>query len=178
MSTKLDTGDLQDALDSVQSTDSHAFDVGYISTPQSVTWVRRSGRQLLSPTGPLDLDWVYEARLFSATGELRWKWSQDHGRWSIIDDATATTHGWSVLREHSRQRVRLLRGTARDAGAQGWTSLWDGQAAPFEIPLELARGEGALITAVEYVQQDPTHGTVDVVAERFTGLQAWMGTRE
>lgn len=170
-------GSLAEVLKSLETREERTFGVGYITTPQAVTWVIRRGRELVGPAGPLALEWVYEARLFGADGDLRWRWHQDHGTLTVLDDALAAARGWTVLAEHDHQRTRLLRGSARDTSRPGWISMWDGQAAPYDIPLQLARGERAALAAIEYVQQDPHHGTMDVVAERFVGLSAWKGTK-
>lgn len=177
MSTDVTIGDLHEVLKALESR-RQGFEIGYVSTPHAVSWVRRQGHELVGATGPIELDWVYEARLFGADGDLRWTWHQDHGRWTVIDDALAKARGWSVLGEQDHQRVRLLRGEARADGSNGWTSLWDKQAAPFAVPLEVAQGKRVAITAIEYVQQNSEHGTVDVVTERFVALHAWKGTKE
>lgn len=175
MNTDANRGTLPEMLAGLASRDAQAFGVGYVSTPRAVTWVRREGRELVSAHGRLDLDWVYEARLFGTAGDLRWRWCEDHGEWGVLDDAAAAARGWKVLQAQAGQRTRLLRGSAQAAGAGGWTSLWDGQAAPFAIPLELMPGARATLTAIEYVQEDPRHGTVDVVAERYVTLEPWKG---
>lgn len=171
-------GTLPELLAMLASRDAQAFNIGYVSTPRTVAWVRRRGQDLVTAAGTLDLEWAYETRLFGAEGDLRWRWDEDHGQWSVLNDALAAARGWSALKDHAHQRVRLLRGSALAAGTGGWTTLWDGQAAPYDLPIELARGASAALTTIEYVCQDPRHGTVDVVAERFVALQAWKGTEE
>lgn len=168
--TSINRGSVSEMLEGLASRPSQAFGVGYVSMPDAVTWVRRDGSQLMTADGPLDLSWAYDVRLFGSDGDLRWRWHETHGEWYVLDDAAAAGRGWQPLSNHAGQRRRLLRGSPRQISTAGWTLLWDGQAAPFDVPIQLNTDERAMITAIEYTDQDPNHGTVAVVAERYVSL--------
>lgn len=147
-----------------------ATEVGFMQSPMQVGFVRRTGDRLLLHDGTeVDLSWVFDLRMFSASAEMHWWWDQRsaEGRHHILDDSTAAGRGWFPLPAGSPRR--LLRGTAGDI-KPGWSRLHDGHSQPLWIPFIVKPGSQVALCAVEYACTDD-HGNIGVVAERLTTFE-------
>ncbi|MFT4228495.1 CRISPR-associated protein Csx19 [Micropruina sp.] len=144
------------------------FEVGFVESPQGSMFVRRTAGALRDHRGSVDLDWVYDARLFTAGAEFHWWWDQSlgEGRHSVLDDAAAKARSWWALDPPAQ---RVLRGPVK-AVADGWSKLHDGHSRPLWVPVEAVVGRHLALGVVEYVKRDE-HGNVGVIAERFTTVQ-------
>lgn len=152
--------------------DAGTFLVGFAQSPGRAEFVRRDGVVLTTRSGPLDLDWIYDLRVFSEDAEFHWWWDQDarDGRHAILDDAAATGRGWEPLLSHPQ---RLVRGTVTHTTPEdgGWSRLHDGHSRPLWIPFQAQPSRRVGLGVVEYVRTDERHGNCGVVAERFTGFK-------
>ncbi len=144
------------------------FEVGFVESPDGSAFVRRTAGALSDHRGAVDLDWVYDARLFTAYAEFHWWWDQSlgEGRHGILDDAVAKTRSWRTLDPPGQ---RVLRGKVK-AVANGWSKLHDGHSHPLWVPVEAVVDQRLALGVVEYLKRDE-HGNVGVIAERFTTVQ-------
>ncbi|MFT3945069.1 MAG: CRISPR-associated protein Csx19 [Ancrocorticia sp.] len=150
--------------------------LGYIQAPNLVAWVRREGNTLWTSRGPVDtdqLEWVYDLRLFNDVADIHWWWNEDHGLWFQLEDAAVVKPHMTPMVGHPNQQRRILRGTAREHLPGGWTTMWDGQAAPYDLPIEVPLDGRAYLEATEYVAREDDLGNVSIVAERLAGPRNW-----
>ncbi|MBK9159520.1 MAG: CRISPR-associated protein Csx19 [Propionibacteriaceae bacterium] len=163
------TGSLVEALAAADS----ALVVGFAQSPQSSVFIRREGESLVTPTSdgsrlePVDLDWIYDLRLFWPQAELHWWWDQREavGTWSVLNDEAANELRW----KNRGTDTRLIRGSV-GTSLNGWSRVHDGHSRPLWVPIESQRGARLQVQVAEYTARD-THGNVGVVAERLMGIE-------
>lgn len=154
-----EVGTLAEALGSLGS----EFGVGFVQSPRRDCFVRRSGATLSSPGAAVDLDWVYDLRLWDAGAEFHWWWDQASavGRWRVRRDDPEETSS-------TMEGQRLVRGSVQRV-EQGWSLLSDGHSRPLWVPIDASPGARVAVGVREYLHTD-AHGNVSVASERLTGL--------
>lgn len=165
-------------LDCLKSLEPDDPVIGFAQCPGGAFFVHRQGEKLSSPaTSSIDLDAIFDLRLFDDDRELHWWWEGDNGRWAVLDDSAAKAHEWCVRSDSDNSRLldsRLLRGTAREQkGWAGriWTRMFDGQARSYWIPVTIKLGSRAKFGVVEYVGD--FDGNTAVVGERLASIDTY-----
>lgn len=165
--------------------------VGLLYSLESADFVRLNGSALVDRTNAprRDLDRVFEARIFSGVGELRWlKEPNATGRAAFVSEGEVGPTGWTPtpptdVEPHNHQY--LLWGAHAPANltkVDGWTTLESPRTGRIAVPLttNLAAGQRAILLAREYLGAEPgvagrDHGNVAVVEERLIGLDLYRG---
>jgi CRISPR-associated protein (TIGR03984 family) len=121
----------------------------------------------------LDLDGVFDARVFTPQLELRWTRGESGGRALLVSEGGAGPAGWERLEleaEPLEATTYLLLGEVeRPTPGPGWTRLTSGRAGAIELPIT-TQGQRLLLRAVEYVAVDQEHGNAYICEERLLGL--------
>lgn len=135
-----------------------------------------NGREFTGPGEKrLDLPDVYEARVFSGEGELRW-WNDPRrgcGRAAYVSEGEGPP--WDAVdgRELTRldENVYILWGKTAGPSEGGWTVLHEARIGTLEVPVEV-RGTGCRVglKSIEYVGFDE-QGNARVLEERYLGLE-------
>jgi CRISPR-associated protein (TIGR03984 family) len=124
----------------------------------------------------IDLTTVYEARVFSEKGELRWLNNSDGvGRAVLLSEEPLSDHfSLEVDLEnlHSIDQTYLLWGKGISTNTQtGWSQIGKSRVGTISIPFKGVRsGMYVCLNAREYLQEVDQHGNVSVVEERLIGL--------
>lgn len=133
----------------------------------------------------LDLDAIFEARVFTKDAELRWLRTPGGSRTILVREeaSAATDSGASETDVDDRQAFHgtidqsyLLWGEAlADAAVGGWASLATARIGTLRVPLPADKGlppYGRMaIHAREYLFTDDTHGNAYVGDERLLALE-------
>ncbi|WP_018653245.1 type III-D CRISPR-associated protein Csx19 [Actinomadura flavalba] len=120
-------------------------------------------------------DGVFEARLFDARCELRWKETDDERGTAVAltEDPAGLPPGFDPLPELDVSGVvdgeYLLWGRAVTESG-GWTTLTTERIGSLRVPAVIAAGGHAALTTREYIERDPLYGNAAVVEERLLGL--------
>jgi len=129
----------------------------------------------------IDLEPVFEARVFGEGRELRWvKTDGRHGRAALLGSHEVTLDGFEPvggpndeLRDagvHPLERSYLLWGTVIQT-TDGWAEVGERRIAPFAVPVDGVRpGDEICLKATELVSHD-AYGNAYVAAEMLVGLE-------
>lgn len=134
------------------------------------------GREFVESGGKgSDLTDVYEARIFSRYGELRW-WNDPRrgiGRAAYVSEGEGPA--WDAVdgRELTRldENMYVLWGRSAGPSQGGWTVLHEARIGSLEVPVEV-RGPGCRVglKSIEYVGFDE-QGNARVLEERYLGFE-------
>lgn len=133
----------------------------------------RDGR-CLSPTGPIDVSAVYEARAFTEHLELRW---MEPGHAVLLTEreeaipAAFTTRIAPLNAVTTIQTRYLLWGSATPL-APGWTTLRSSRVGVITVPVAHTGRERVRLTVREYVAAD-AHGNAYVADERLIRFEPY-----
>lgn len=134
---------------------------------------------------PIDLDPVYEARIFNQEAELRWlNTAAGKGRAVLVSELEQNLDGYRALVElvaHPLFQTYLLWGfgVERRPG-EGWSRLTTARVGGIDVPIDISAslalaGPGekvrVLLDAKEYLAETDIHGNVAVQDERLCGLR-------
>jgi CRISPR-associated protein (TIGR03984 family) len=140
-----------------------------------------AGGRLLDPLdGPVSIEGVFEARVFSERGELRWLAGDDSGRAALLLDAPPDElpDRWepaaAVPYRDRFTRRYLLWGRQVPSATPGWTRLDEARVGPRDIPA--AGGPYLRLEAWEYVGE--RDGNACVLAERLVAIRPYQPGRE
>jgi CRISPR-associated protein (TIGR03984 family) len=124
----------------------------------------------------IDLGSVYEARVFSEKGELRWLNDSDGlGRAVLLSEEPLSDHFSQAVdleNLHSIDQTYMLWGKGIETDTKtGWSQIGKSRIGVISIPLEgVCGGTYVCLNAREYLQEVDRHGNVSVVEERLIGL--------
>jgi|GEM_PF-1927857 len=152
--------------------------------------VVRDGALCLDAGGIADPAGIFELRAFNARAELRWlsEPGARGGRAAIVTvEPLALPDGWTdaphpiLAAEADRPPVDLRRhyvlwGRGAPDGNEpaGWSRLAEARVGALWVPLAGVPKDGMVrLAAVEHLAEDDAHGTVYVLDERLTGLEAY-----
>jgi CRISPR-associated protein (TIGR03984 family) len=127
---------------------------------------------------PVSLDGCFEARMFSAAGELRWL-HRNAGR-GVAVVVSETTHPLGVAESEDYQAslgpiTYLVWGTGNGASQSGWSQTHQARVGSRWYPTAgLADGERLELHAVEYIGRGE-HGNAIILEERLCGLRVREG---
>lgn len=138
-----------------------------------------------SDGNPLNLDTVYEARVFHEDAELRWVNNNNYcGDSVLISENKSCIDGFNesgnitILKKLDQSHTYLLWGELAivNSGdnrplAKGWSRLTTARIGSLDIPLDGLTNR-ARIKAVEYLNIIDDHGNVGVIDERLVALEA------
>jgi len=162
--------------------------VGLAYSPNRCSFVQRSGAGLLdhhhaTPTlSELVHDDIFECRLFSPQGELRW-WHPPSepsgvGVAALLTETSVEPAGWTLASTREvevREGEYLLwgEGMAQKPAAQGWSWLSAARVGPMAVPFgNVADGGKVVLRVTEYVDlESDEHGNAVVVEERLVELR-------
>ncbi len=161
----------------------------------------RSGAVEFADGASLDPALIFEARLFNATGELRWlrdPLGQGEGPAVYLtetrSDRFKADQGWEKHPKDNEQAEAWLQITVQDQAyllwgkrwqpkgslPEGWSLLATARIGELPIPLKLSdKGKGAKLKVREYLGPVPDpvarcHGNIVVIEERLVGLEEWV----
>jgi len=120
----------------------------------------------------LDLEGVFDARVFTPGHELRWTWTEAGGRALLLSESGAGLPGWERVEleaEALGPTTYLLLGELEGPVGAGWSRLTSGRTRVIEVPIA-ATTRRLLLRALEYVAVDPEHGNAYVCEERLLEL--------
>jgi CRISPR-associated protein (TIGR03984 family) len=166
--------------------------VGLFYSPQTCQFgLYCNGAFLDEAAKSLRLSYVYEARVFTEQGELRW-WNDPatgfgQGQAAYLSEAQRPPDGWPDCPAVRHEVVRwpnhyLLWGEGWDTNtrtlAAGWSRLAAGRIGTLPVPFGgLQPKERLQLSTVEYFGQAPglagEHGNVVVVEERLVKLEKY-----
>lgn len=146
--------------------------------------VHRDGGLYDHRDAPITLDPIFEARIFSPLGELRWlndpeNWGRGH---AVLVSPTAHTIDSWIARSRSivrppRKNTYLLWGTpcAADDMHSGWVCLADARIGRLHVPTAPPpAGQRVCLHSVEYLGRADgragEHGNVEVIDELLLGV--------
>ena len=139
--------------------------------------------EVISRKGEIQLDDVFEARVFSPASELRWLHASDgQGRAVVLtEDATALPDELSERPDplnavDTNASGYLLWGRAAAVAGDGWTTFATERIGTLDIPADITTGH-ARVTIREYVAVDPMHGNAYIAEERLLGFEPVSPTR-
>jgi CRISPR-associated protein (TIGR03984 family) len=121
---------------------------------------------------PLDLEGVFDARVFTPERELRWTRTEAGGTALLLSESGVGLAGWERIEleaEPLGPTTYLLLGELERAAGAGWSRLSSGRTRPIEVPVA-ATARRLLLRALEYVAVDPEHGNAYVCEERLLEL--------
>jgi len=154
--------------------------VALLATPAAFVVRRADGGQLWDPSGKAARPaGVFEARLFSERGELRWLAGGGSGRAALLLDVgpDALPDGWErgagIVYLDRLTRRYLLWGRASGSPVPGWTRLDEARVGPRDVPAE--GGPYLRLEAWEYV--GARHGNACVLAERLVAIRPYRPAR-
>lgn len=159
--------------------------VALLYAPKSCQFARfQDGILLNSEEQSIDLDSVFEARIFNSKAELRWlNETGGFGRAVLIsEDKTLPEFKQSVLEqpESSLSAIRtisqyyLLWGKGHDLAIESekWGILSEARIGQLRVPVgQLKAGQTVCLRAIEYLAEVDEYGNVAVVEERLLGLE-------
>lgn len=138
----------------------------------------------------VDLAPIFEARVFSATGELRWlKDPHSIGRSAYVSQETIGPGGWDGPDTSDAvpfDRRYLLWGSVTSDRESGLSSDWCRLRSPriggLNVPWKAEAGQRLVLTAVEYIGEAASdigsiHGNQTILDERLVGIEMDGGTR-
>lgn len=137
--------------------------VALLSSPRRFAVGRLAGDRVVDRTGsPLELDDVFEARLFIPDRELRWLRRGDGGDGTVV--AELDDGRWL----DPIDQTYLVWGASAGDQADGWTTLSTARGASLTVPV--ATSGRARLVAREYVRVDE-HGNARVADQRLLRLE-------
>jgi CRISPR-associated protein (TIGR03984 family) len=156
--------------------------VGLLYSPRECRLaVHREGRLFDEADANSDLSGIFEARIFSDAGELRW-WNDPAtpglGRAAYLSEQASGLGNWSAEQRddlHKLSNYYLLWGAQwqRAGLARGWAGLIEGRIGGFAVPIpELGPGDRVRLCTAEYLglaegAPGNEHGNMVVVDERL-----------
>ncbi len=152
--------------------------VALLAAPDRYTvgWIEGRASKAPWPTDArgqaLDLEGIFDARVFTPERELRWTWSEAGGSALLLSEPGAGLPGWErvVLEAEPMEQITyLLLGERQGPAGTGWSRLVSGRTGAIEVPIAAA-ARRLLLRAVEYVAVDPEHGNAFVYEERLLEL--------
>ena len=174
---------LREAIAACRSCFSDA--VGLFYSPESCRLGKVAGVSVTdSGNAVVNLERVFEARIFNANYELRWLNERGGTGMAVLlsEQAIADYFDESIdeLRAIATQhQTYLLWGGGLDTNLQpGWSRLATSRLGKLDVPIGgvSQQGQRVKLTAVEYFQRmDELYGNVIVAEERLTGLQKVLG---
>lgn len=141
-----------------------------IQPEQNVTLIG-SGRQ------EIDLQSVFEARVFNEQCEMRWLNIVDgEGKAVIISDQTLVSCLGEDLPELSaiatlKQKYLIWGEKTNTQVDSGWTRLATARIGALDVPITFSTSKRVQLTAIEYLAEDEDYGNVAVVEERLIKLE-------
>jgi CRISPR-associated protein (TIGR03984 family) len=126
----------------------------------------------LRTLGPVDLDAVFEARLFNERAELRWlRTSPEVGVKVVISEENVGDRIAEIYGKIEPANGYLIWGQSLGTPADKWTRFGEARVGPFFVPLaDVKEKKYARFTSVEYVGEYE-HGNVAIAEERLTGVE-------
>lgn len=135
-----------------------------------------------TPQGPAQLSEVYEARVFTADAELRWREEPGApGRAVLLTEEPALlppefpeTDGLELEAVGTLTTHQLLWGQATE-GAGKWTTL-TGASVTLRVPVQTTAR--ARLAARQYIAVEPEHGNAYVAEERLLRIEPYYPLSE
>lgn len=128
---------------------------------------------------------AYEIRVFNKNAELRWLQGYES---AIVDDTTYSELRGCLGDEFKIERKYMLWGEAsgseldsetgkpvEEPNHSGWTTYGSARTGPFPVPIRVAKGKRAWITAYEILAEDEETGNVYIVDERLLSIETEKG---
>ncbi|MFI7449694.1 CRISPR-associated protein Csx19 [Nonomuraea sp. NPDC049714] len=147
-----------------------------LTSPAAYRVAKVQASECRTPTGAVDLDPVFEARVFTSQVELRWVESgrravvlaeQEHLLPSAFPGRLEPMRAVTTLPAHY-----LVWG--KDAApAAGWVTLRSRQVGTLALPMAGVAAERVRLVAREYVVADEEHGNAYVAEERLVGFEPY-----
>lgn len=173
---------LQGALDAARSMFEGQQAIALLYSPRSCIFARLEGEHLRDSKGrQVNLEEVYEARIFNRDTELRWlNQSSGKGRAVLLTQAELPSEFQASLPEdvsfvalNTLNQTYLLWGEGTTIkSADGWSALTTARIGRLEVPLDGVRAnERVLLHALEYLAEVDADGNVAVVEERLLYLE-------
>lgn len=128
----------------------------------------------------LNLDSVFEARIFNEEWELRWlNFSEGLGKAVLLSEQPEIANSFSENSQplnflESLPQTYLLwgEGTDKETNA-GWSRLATARIGKFDVPVEgITRTQGVQLVSKEYLDEIDKFGNVAVVEERLIKLKS------
>ena len=125
----------------------------------------------------INIDLVFEARIFAPDVELRWLNESDGiGSAVLISEKVISTvfdKNNDIEKIDTMPNQYLLWGEADEKQPnQGWTRLSEARIGPIDVPVTGIPPHGhVILKTVEYVKEVDNHGNVAVVEERLSKLE-------
>lgn len=155
---------------------SHA--VALLYSPNQCQFAKLQNTTLTGSHGQeIDLQFVFEARVFNEQCEMRWLNIIDgQGTAVMISDQTLGSCLDEELPELSAiatlEQKYLIWGEKTDTSIRnGWTRLATARIGALDVPIVLSTGKRVQLTAIEYLTEDEEYGNVAVVEERLIKLE-------
>ncbi len=142
--------------------------IGFILAPEQAAFVRWQDGSLLDENGNhVDLQRIFEFRLFNEVADMRWRRRGSSGEYVLLREAAGEeqTH-WR------RETQYLLWGerNGKQPGNDGWVRLSSAQVGSLMVPLRAEGGARRIVLrACEYFAAFED-GNIGFVAERLLGL--------
>jgi CRISPR-associated protein (TIGR03984 family) len=120
----------------------------------------------------VDLEEVFDARVFTPEHELRWTWTELGGTALLLSEAGIGLSGWERIEIPAQvlgPTTYLLLGELEGPVGSGWSRLTSSRAGTIEVPIATT-ARRVLLRAMEYLAVDPEHGNAYVCEERLLDL--------
>jgi CRISPR-associated protein (TIGR03984 family) len=150
-----------------------SFDSDSIAILYATGWckfARFKDGEFLDPAGNKfsndDLSTVFEARVFNAEKEYRWRHeSEGRGRFSVVNDET-----YSGAEKLVQKYLLWGEVSPSNNAPDGWTYMSDARVGKYAVPV--VTSSMARICAVEYLEEF-VDGNMAVIDERLCGIEAY-----
>lgn len=169
---------LRSALEKVASFMTNAIVIVYSPSACQFARVDAEGRLINNQNQPLDLQNIFEARIFTSDYELRWL-NQTSGIGQAVlltEKQVPEVFGESiqpVIAQEITPRKYLLWGEGVNTNMnEGWGTLAEARIGALPVPVNnLRQGQRVYLHSCEYVAIVDDYGNVAVVEERLVELE-------
>jgi CRISPR-associated protein (TIGR03984 family) len=181
-SSKMDTISLLEALRSCA--DRFGSAQGLFYSPISCIFGKVAGSQVIGGDGKdLELEGVFEARIFNDHGELRWlNELEGKGRAVLISggEINEGLKDTTVIDVICQQYLLWGEGTG-EAAIDGWSWLSAARIGKRAVPIsDVGKKDRVQLKVLEYLSVNDSHGNVVVSEERLLGfeVQKWIELKQ
>ena len=147
-----------------------------------------SGNLLNQEGNRIDLNPVFEARVFNKKAELRWLNDCDGKGYAVLLSEEAISQYFeeaveltklAKLDEPTTTYILWGQGAKKSSPAEsGWSKLSLARIGSLDVPIgEVKKSERVCLQAIEYLQEIDRYGNMSVVEERLIGLKKLEGTK-